>query len=48
MHRYNATEGCDYQYRYSKPPHMLDCEHVLFNRCIREKNSARLMSNPNM
>lgn len=46
--RSNAIEHCDYAYRYSEPPYMLDCEHVLFNKCSMEKNAARIVTNMNM
>ncbi len=40
--------GCEYQYRNTTAPYMLDCEHVFFNQCIRQQNHGVVMSNPNM
>lgn len=48
IYRYEALRGCRYSFRYSQPPHMLECEHVLFHQCIREQNGAKLFANPNM
>lgn len=48
IYRYESLEGCQYSYREKESPFMLDCEHVLFHRCLREKNKARIFSNPFM
>lgn len=51
IYRSSAVGGCRYGYRYEEPPYMLDCEHVLFNRCIREGmggRGGRVLSNFNM
>jgi hypothetical protein len=46
--RTSALEGCSYSYRHAAAPHVVDCEHVLFHQCLREKNNARVVSNRNM
>ena len=43
-----AIEDCKYGYRYDEPPFMLDCEHVIFHKCLNEKHKARILSNPYM
>ena len=48
IYRYEALQGCQYSYREPYPPHMLDCEHVLFHKCLKSHNHARIFSNPNM
>ena len=47
-YRSHAIDQCEYHYRYSDPPHMLDCEHVIFNKCAMQKNAARIVTNMNM
>jgi hypothetical protein len=46
--RYDSIVGCEYSHRHHEPPHMLDCEHVLFHECMIQKNKARIFSNSNM
>ena len=43
-----AMEGCDYGFRYDSPPFMLDCEHVIFHKCMSDRHRARVLSNPHM
>lgn len=40
--------GCEYSHRYPNPPYLLDCEHVIFHQCVREKNHADIYTNPKM
>eukprot|EP01035_Chromulina_nebulosa_P017041 gene17041-22550_t len=37
-----------YWYRHNEPPYIQDCEHVIFNECIRKKNNASIYTNPKM
>lgn len=55
IYRSAAVGSCRYSHRYSKedesgqhPTGMVECEHVLFSRCMTQSNGARLYSNPNM
>lgn len=49
IYKAKAIQGCRYGYRESNPPYMLDCEHVFFNQCLRDKNpQEKIMSNPYM
>ena len=43
-----AMEGCQYGFRYESPPFMLDCEHVIFHKCMSDRHKARVLSNPQM
>jgi hypothetical protein len=48
LYRASALQDCSYSYRHSSAPHVVDCEHVLFHQCLRERNNARIVSNRNM
>jgi hypothetical protein len=48
IYRYDIIKDCAYSYRDAVPPHMLDCEHVLFHKCLKERNGAKIFSNPQM
>lgn len=48
IYKYNQFNACEYGYRHQEPPFLLDCEHVIFNKCIAEKFKARIFTNPNM
>eukprot|EP01039_Chlorochromonas_danica_P010583 gene10583-11727_t len=48
IYREEVMADCSYQYRYPEPPNMLDCEHVLFHRCMKEQHQARIFTNPHM
>lgn len=48
IYKTKSVQGCSYNHRYSSPPYMLDCEHVIFHQCLRESNHARILSNPHM
>lgn len=48
IYRYDALSNCTYSYREAEPPHMLDCEHVLFHKCLRQRTHARIFTNPHM
>eukprot|EP00596_Hydrurales_sp_CCMP1899_P010462 CAMPEP_0119045718 /NCGR_PEP_ID=MMETSP1177-20130426/42157_1 /TAXON_ID=2985 /ORGANISM="Ochromonas sp, Strain CCMP1899" /LENGTH=318 /DNA_ID=CAMNT_0007017991 /DNA_START=344 /DNA_END=1301 /DNA_ORIENTATION=+ len=48
IYRFEALAGCFYSYRHEEKPYMLDCEHVLFHKCMIEKHKARIFSNSNM
>lgn len=46
--RWEALQGCNYHFRHEEPPHMLDCEHVLFHKCIKQRNNGTIVINQNM
>jgi len=48
IYRHEVIARCDYRYRLPQPPHMLDCEHVLFHSCLRKTNHARIFVNTHM
>lgn len=48
IYRFEKMKKCHYTYRYRQPPYMLECEHVLFHKCIAESASGRIFSNPAM
>ena len=48
IYDYEKTKPCKYAYRHPEPPHMLDCEHVLFHDCLMKQNGANIFFNPNM
>lgn len=41
-------EDCAYDFRQREVPHAVDCEHVIFHQCIKEKHNARIATNRNM
>ena len=48
IYKTSIIESCMYTHRHREPPHMLDCEHVMFHECVRGKNAGRIFANPNM
>ena len=48
IYRHAQFTGCRYGHRHTSPPHMLDCEHVIFNKCLRDRYGARIYTNPRM
>lgn len=48
IYKSEIIKNCKYDYRHKEPPHMLDCEHVLFHECVRVLNKARVTTNPDM
>lgn len=48
IYRNSMIQNCQYHYRQTKAPHVVDCEHVLFHQCMKDINKARIFSNPNM
>lgn len=48
LYRTAAMKDCTYDYRHPEPPRMLDCEHVLFHRCMKRDSDVRIFVNPNM
>ena len=48
IYRRDIVHDCHYDYISPIPPHVTDCEHVAFHRCIRERNNGTLYTNPNM
>ena len=48
IYRTGALDGCEYEYRERRPPHMLDCEHVLLHQCMIDKHHANIFTNADM
>jgi len=55
IYRSEAIGSCRYNHRHraddydgQHPMGMVDCEHVLFNRCVSKVNGGRLFVNPHM
>ena len=48
IYRTAAMDGCEYEYREPRPPHMLDCEHVLLHQCMIDKHQANIFTNADM
>lgn len=55
VYRSVAVGSCRYDHRHREgdedgqhPAGMVECEHVLFSRCMARSNGARIFSNPNM
>ena len=48
IYNYDAFRDCQYEYRHSVPPYMLDCEHVLLHQCMIEKHQANIFTNTAM
>jgi hypothetical protein len=38
--------NCRYHFRHDTAPYLVDCEHIFFHQCLREKNEARIFTNP--
>ena len=48
IYKYDAFRDCQYEYRHSVPPYMLDCEHVLLHQCMIDKHQANIFTNTDM
>lgn len=44
-HHHNQTAACQYNFRHDNAPYLVDCEHIFFHQCLREKNQARIFTN---
>ena len=48
IYKFDQFHGCEYGYRHKESPYMLDCEHVIFNKCLKERFNATVFTNPAM
>ena len=48
IYKYELFRDCEYQYRHTTHPFMVDCEHILLHQCMTQKHGAKIFVNPGM